>query len=70
MAKAFKVQDKVVIRISPSSQRGLPHPKFTGLEGVVVGSRGSSYLVDIMKGNKRKTVIVSPEHIMLVEKQE
>lgn len=61
--KEFKTNDKVVIKQDPSSQRGMPHPRFKGKVGVVTERRGNSYILEIYMGNKRKTVVSRPEHL-------
>lgn len=59
----FKKDDKVVISIDPSSQKGMPHPIFKGKIGKIVEKRGDSYLVELKIGNMRKTIISRPEHL-------
>ncbi|MEM5871800.1 MAG: 50S ribosomal protein L21e [Candidatus Aenigmatarchaeota archaeon] len=59
----FKPSEKVVIKIDPSSHKGMPYPKFKGMIGKVKGKRGEAYLVEIRVGNKLKTIIARPEHL-------
>ncbi len=61
--KQFDVGDKVVIDVEPSVRRGMPHRRYQGKVGVVVGKRGSAYLVDVKIGNKVKHLIVLPVHL-------
>ncbi len=61
----FKDDDKVVVMIDPSSQKGQPHSRFKGHIGIVHGKRGRSYLVKVKIGNKTKEVISAPEHLKL-----
>lgn len=61
--KAFNKGDNVAIRLNSTSQKGMPHPKFNGMTGKVVGRRGDAYLVEFKDGNKAKTVIARPEHL-------
>lgn len=61
----FKRNDKVVISIDPSSQKGMPHPIFKGKTGKVMKKRGDSYLVELKIGNMKKTIISRPEHLSL-----
>lgn len=61
--KSFKKGQKVVLSHDPASQKGLPHPRFKGKVGEVVGSRGTAYVIAIKDGNKPKTLIVKPEHL-------
>ena len=62
----FKEGQNVVIVLEPSSHKGMPFPKFKGRMGKVVGSRGRSYIIEIMDGNKLKTVISRPEHLKAI----
>jgi large subunit ribosomal protein L21e len=66
--QTFKPHDKVVIKPNPSSHKGMPFPKFKGLVGEVKEKRGDAYLVEIRVGNKIKTIISRPEHLVLKER--
>jgi large subunit ribosomal protein L21e len=59
----FKQGQKVVIALEPSSQKGMPFPRFKGKVGKVLGTRGSSYILEVADGNKIKKVISRPEHL-------
>lgn len=59
----FSVGQRVVINIEPASQKGMPHPRYQGRSGVVVGQRGRAYLVQVEDGSKIKTLISRPEHL-------
>jgi large subunit ribosomal protein L21e len=61
----FKPSDRVVIKIDPSSHKGMPFPKFKGKVGIVKEKRGDAYIVVITVGNKKKEVISRPEHLAL-----
>ena len=63
--KEFKPKDRVVIKIDPSSHKGMPFPKLKGKVGEVKEKRGNSYVVDVKIGNKLKKIISRPEHLML-----
>ena len=62
----FEIGQKVLIAQEPSSQKGMPHPRFKGRVGRVIGKRGKSYIVEIKNGNKVKKLISRPEHLRLV----
>ncbi len=64
VTQKFSPGDLVHIKLDPSVQRGMPHPRFHGLTGTVTAQRGRSYLVRVSDGGKEKTVIVSPEHML------
>jgi len=62
----FRKNQKVIVVQEPSSQKGMPHSRFKGKTGKVIGKRGKSYIVEIKEGNKIKTVISRPEHLKVV----
>jgi len=59
----FEVGERVLIAQEPSSQKGMPHPRFKGRIGKVIGMRGKSYIIEIRNGNKVKKIISRPEHL-------
>ena len=61
--QVFEVGDKANIIIDPSVHRGQPHNRFYGLTGTVMGKQGKSYLIEVKSGNKKKTLIIRPEHL-------
>jgi len=61
--KTFKPGDKVVLDPKPYYKSGIPHHRYRGRTGVVVGKRGNAYEVEILDGKKRKSFIVLPLHI-------
>ena len=59
----YKPGDKVYIIINPSVMKGMPHRRYHGKTGTVVGKRGRCYIVEVRVGGKTKTLIVRPEHL-------
>lgn len=59
----YKPGDKVNIVVNPAIHHGMPHRRYHGKTGVVVGKRGKAYIVKIRLGNKEKTLFVRPEHL-------
>jgi large subunit ribosomal protein L21e len=59
---SFGIGDKVCINFAPS-QQGLPHPRYRGRHGVIVGMRGKSYMVDVKVGNSYKRIILPGMHL-------
>ncbi|MBU0953722.1 MAG: 50S ribosomal protein L21e [Nanoarchaeota archaeon] len=57
------IGSRVVVHQEPSSHKGMPHPRFRGIVGIVTGKRGQAYLVELKTGGKLKTVIARPEHL-------
>ncbi|MBW9221275.1 50S ribosomal protein L21e [Methanothermococcus sp. SCGC AD-155-M21] len=61
--KEYNNGDMVHIKIDPSVHKGMPHPKFHGKTGTVVGQRGSAFIVRVKDGDKYKEIIVRPQHL-------
>ena len=61
--RTFKRDEKVIISPEPASQKGMPFPRYKGEVGKIIGTRGKSYLVEIIDGKKKKTIISRPEHL-------
>ncbi|MCS7115263.1 MAG: 50S ribosomal protein L21e [Nitrososphaerota archaeon] len=59
----YQTGDGVVIKIDPSVQEGMPHRRYHGRVGTVVGRRGKSYIVSVTQGDAVKEIIVRPEHL-------
>jgi len=59
----YKPGDSVVIKIDPSVQKGMPHRRYHGRVGTVVGKRGRSYIVSVTQGDAFKEIVVRPEHL-------
>jgi len=61
--REFKEQERVTVSPNPSSHKGMPHIRFKGVAGTVLGKRGDAYMVELKIGNKRKTITTRPEHL-------
>lgn len=59
----FDLDSHVHIIIDPSIHKGMPHPKFQGKTGRVVGRRGRAFVLEIRDGDSLKQVISLPEHL-------
>lgn len=57
---------KVAVKIDPAVHRGMPHIRFQGLTGTVVGRQGDAFQVEVYDGSKPKTLVVRPEHLKSV----
>jgi large subunit ribosomal protein L21e len=64
--RTFKQGQKVMLMPEPASQKGMPFPRYKGKVGTVAVRRGKSYLVEIVNGKKKKTIISRPEHLKRV----
>jgi len=59
----FEVGQNVHIVCEPSIQKGMPHRRFHGKTGTVVGQRGRAWVLAIRDGNSEKIVIARPQHL-------
>jgi len=59
----FQPGDKVHVLIDPSIHRGMPHPRFHGRTGEVIGTRGRAFVLKVTDGDATKTIIALPEHL-------
>ena len=59
----YQPGNSVVIKIDPSVQKGMPHRRYHGKVGKVVGMRGKSYIVSVTQGDAVKEIVVRPEHL-------
>jgi large subunit ribosomal protein L21e len=66
LLQQFKVGDKVIIDIDSSIQDAMPHPRYQGKEGLVIGIQGDCYEVEITDGGKKKTLVTGPAHLKKV----
>jgi large subunit ribosomal protein L21e len=61
--QAFSENDLASISINPSYQN-IPHPRYQGRTGKIVGSQGRAYYLEIHDGGKTKKILVTPEHLI------
>jgi large subunit ribosomal protein L21e len=54
---------RVVIKLDPSVQKGMPHKRYHGKVGTIVEKRGRSYVVNVTQGDAIKEIIARPEHL-------
>ncbi len=59
----YAPEQKVVIKIDSTQVKGMPHRRFNGLVGIVRESGRRAVTIDVMVGDKVKTVISRKEHI-------
>lgn len=60
----YEAGDKVLLKAYPSYQKGLFCLRFYGKIGEVVSAQGECYKVNIKDGNKLKTCVVHPVHLL------
>jgi large subunit ribosomal protein L21e len=61
--REFPEGSSVAIVIDSAVHGGMPHIRFQGTTGVVLGRQGESIVVAIRAGNKPKHLVVRPEHL-------
>lgn len=62
----FEIGEKASVRIDQTSHKGMPHPRFQGKTGTIIGMQGRAYLLEITDGRKKKILIARPEHLRRV----
>ncbi len=67
LLKEFELGSIVHIKIDSSVHSGLPAIIFQGKTGKIKAKKGSCYVVELNKGNKKSEVIVHPAHLILQE---
>jgi len=45
----------------------MPHRRFQGRTGEIMGSQGRAFIVSVKDGNMQKTVVARPEHLRPIE---
>jgi len=62
----YEIDDKVDIITDPSQhKRGMPHRRYHGRTGVIVGIRGRCFEVEVKLGNDKKMLILGKEHLRI-----
>ena len=61
--REYKEGEYVHIVIDPSVHKGMPHPRFHGRTGIVVGKQGRAFIVRVRDGGKYKHIIAYPQHL-------
>jgi large subunit ribosomal protein L21e len=63
----YEINDKVDIITDPSKhKRGMPHRRYHGRTGEIVGKRGQCYEVEVKLGKRSKRIlIIGREHLRL-----
>jgi len=60
LIKQFSIGDKVVI-VPKGNFRDIPHPRYRGRIGTVVGKRGDAYEVELWISKSTKRMLVVPQ---------
>ena len=63
LLRDYQPGEKVLVKINPTIQKGMPHRRYHGKIGVVIDKRGRAYSVNVTQGNMTKKIFVRPEHL-------
>jgi len=64
--QTFEEGERATVKIDPSVHKGMPAKRFQGLTGVIKGTQGDCYVLEVHDGDKAKTVVARPEHLRKV----
>ncbi len=65
--RVYEKGEKVVVKIDPSTLKGMPHRRFHGKTATVIEKRGRAYVLNVHMGGYEKVIIARPEHIKPLE---
>lgn len=63
LVKKFSIGDRVRIDIKSGYFGNMPHPRYRGKHGIIVGVRGKSYIVELRHMKSIKKLIIPPVHL-------
>ncbi len=63
LTQDFSEGQKVRIKIDPAVHAGMPHARYQGFNGIVVGKQGKMFRIEVTKGGIGKELLVSAVHL-------
>lgn len=63
LIQEFETGQKVHVVCESSIQKGMPHRRFHGKTGTVIGRRGRAWVLAVRDGGTQKVVIARPQHL-------
>jgi large subunit ribosomal protein L21e len=63
LMQTFKDGERVMLLPEPAVHDAMPHPRYKGRSGIVVGMQGHTYKVQVMDGGVRKVFLCDPVHL-------
>lgn len=63
LIQQFEIGEKVHVVIEPSTHKGMPHRRFHGKTGTIIGQRGRAWMLEVRDGDTIKVLIARPEHL-------
>jgi large subunit ribosomal protein L21e len=70
MMQKFEVGDFVHINVDSSVHNGMPHRRYQGKTGKVIGMQGDSYMLQVKSILATRKIIVHPAHLKKQELKE
>jgi large subunit ribosomal protein L21e len=61
--RKFAIGEKVHVVCEPGVHKGMPHRRFHGKTGTIIGQRGRAWLLEVTDGDSTKMVIARPQHL-------
>jgi large subunit ribosomal protein L21e len=62
LMREFEIGDRVSLDYV-CSESGMPHPRYRGRSGIIIGKRGNAYVVEIKDMSATKRLVVPPVHL-------
>jgi large subunit ribosomal protein L21e len=62
--RRFSIGEKVHVGFNPNIYEGVPFRRFIGKTGIIIGKRGSCYMIKIRDVSAEKKILVHPAHLM------
>lgn len=69
LVQEFGTGQRVIVKIDPGHHRGMPHKRFHGKQGKVVGKQGNAFMVEVKKGSKAMQLFVPAAHLLQVQQK-
>ena len=63
LMQTFENGESVMLMPEPAVHGAMPHPRYKGRCGIVVGMQGKTYKVAVMDGGVRKVFLSNPVHL-------
>jgi len=63
----FTQGDTVQVNINSSFHSGMPHRRYQGISGKILGKQGAAFKVAVKEGNAPRTLIVAAAHLKALQ---
>jgi large subunit ribosomal protein L21e len=65
LLQEFSEGDTVIVVLQGSLHAGMPHRRYKGIVGTIIGKQGRSYKIATKLGNQKRTIIIASAHLRL-----